>query len=39
MCALSWCDHDLTFGPAIVALTFKILSGLCVGNPKVWEGC
>ena len=26
-CATSWCDLDLTFDLAVVALTYKILSG------------
>ena len=34
-CAKSWCDLDLTFDLAIVTFTFKILSGLYVGNRKV----
>ena len=32
-----WCDLDLTFDPAVVTLTYKILSGLYLGNGKVWE--
>ena len=28
---------DLTFDLAIVTLTYKILSGLYLGNRKVWE--
>ena len=31
-CATSWCDLDLTFYLAIVTLTYKILSGLYLGN-------
>ena len=34
-CATSWCDLDLTFDLAIVFLTYKILSGLYLGNHKV----
>ena len=34
-CAASWSDLDLTFGLAIVTLTFKILSGLYLRNRKV----
>ena len=33
--ATSWCDLDLTFDLAVVTLTFKILSGLYLGNRKV----
>ena len=31
-CATSWCDLDLTFDLAVVTLTYKILSGLYLGN-------
>ena len=31
----SWCDLDLTFDLAGMTLTYKILSGLYLGNPKV----
>ena len=34
-CAMSWCDLDLTFDLAVVTLTYKILSGLYLGNCKV----
>ena len=34
---MSWCDLDLTFGLAVVTLTFKILSELYFGNHKVQE--
>ena len=34
-CAMSWSDLDLTFDLAIVTLTYKILSGLYLGNSKV----
>ena len=34
---MSWCDLDLTFDLAVVTLTFKILSGLYLGNRKVQE--
>ena len=34
-CATSWCDLDLTFDFAVVTLTFKILSGLYLGNCKM----
>ena len=27
----------MTFDPAVVTLTYKILSGLYLGNRKVWE--
>ena len=37
-CAASWCDLDLTFDLAIVTLTYKILSGLYLGNRKVVLG-
>ena len=33
--AVSWCDLDLTFALAAVALSFKILSRLYLGNCKV----
>ena len=33
-CATSWCDLDLTFDLAVVTLTYKILSGLYLGNHK-----
>ena len=29
-----WCDLDLTFALAIVTLTYKIFSGLYLGNRK-----
>ena len=29
---MSWCDFDSTFDLVIVTLTFKILSGLFLGN-------
>ena len=32
---MSWCDLDLTFELAVVTLTYKILSGLYLGNHKV----
>ena len=35
--ATSWCDLDLTFNLAVVTLTYKILSGLYLGNRKVYE--
>ena len=34
-CATSWCDLDLTFDLGVVTLTYKILSGLYLGNHKV----
>ena len=34
-CAASWCDLDLTFDLVVVTLTYKILSGLYLGNRKV----
>ena len=34
-CAVSWCDLDLTFYLVVVTLTYKILSGLYLGNHKV----
>ena len=36
-CVMSWCDLDLTFDLAIVTLTYKTLSGLYLGNHKVYE--
>ena len=36
-CAMSWYGLDLTFDLAIVTLTYKILSGLYLGNRKVKE--
>ena len=36
-CATSWSDLDLTLDLAVVTLTYKILSGLYLGNRKVWE--
>ena len=36
-CATSWCDLDLTFDLAVVTFTNKILSGLYLGNCKVYE--
>ena len=36
-CATSWSDLDLTFDLAVVTLTYKMLSGLYLGNCKVWE--
>ena len=36
-CATSWCDLDLTFDLAVVALTYKILSRLYLRNHKVQE--
>ena len=32
---MSWCDLDLTFDLAVATLTYKILSGLDLGNRKV----
>ena len=32
---MSLCDLDLTFDLVIVTLTYKILSGLYLGNRKV----
>ena len=32
-----FCDLDLTFDLAIVIVTYKILSGLYLGNRKVYE--
>ena len=34
-CATSWCDLDLTFDLAVVALTYKMLSGLYLRKRKV----
>ena len=34
-CAASWSDLDVTFDLAVVALTYKILSGLYLRNRKV----
>ena len=34
-CATSWCDLELTFDLAVVALTYEILSGLYLRNRKV----
>ena len=34
-CAMSWCDFDMTFGLAVVTLTFKIFSGRYRGNCNV----
>ena len=34
-CATSWSDIDLTFDLAVVTLTYKMLSGLYIGNRKV----
>ena len=34
---MSWSDLDLTFDLALVTLTYKILSGLNLGNRKVTE--
>ena len=36
-CATSWSDIDLTFDLAVVTLTYKILSGVYLGNRKVQE--
>ena len=36
-CATSWSDLDLTFDLAVVTMNVKILSGLYLGNRKVWE--
>ena len=38
-CATSWSDLVLTFEFAVVTLTYKILSGLYLGNRKVLEVC
>ena len=37
MCNIMVVDLDLNFGLAVVTFTFKILSGLCIGNCKVQE--
>ena len=34
-CAMSWCDLDLTIDLAVVTLSYKILSGLYLGDRKV----
>ena len=34
---MSWCDHDLTFDIAIVTSTLNVLSGLYLGNRKLYE--
>ena len=34
---MSWCDLDLTFNLDVGTLTYKILSGLYLGNRKVLE--
>ena len=34
---MSWRDIDLTFDVAVVTLTYKILSGIYLGNRKVQE--
>ena len=34
-CAMSCSDLDLTFDLVVVTLTYKILSGLYLGNRKV----
>ena len=34
---MSWSDIGLTFDLAVVTLTYKILSGLYLGNCKVYE--
>ena len=34
---MSWCDLNLTFDLTVVTLTYKILSGLYLGNHKVQE--
>ena len=34
-CATLWCDLDWAFDLAVVTLTYKILSGLYLGNCKV----
>ena len=34
-CGMLCCDLDLTFDLAIVTLTYKILSGLYLGDRKV----
>ena len=33
--AASWCDLDLIFDLVVVTLTYKILSGLYLGNHKM----
>ena len=33
MCS-AWCDLDLTFDLTVVTLTYKILSGLYLGNVR-----
>ena len=33
----SWSDQDLTFDLAVVTLTYKILTGLYLGNREVYE--
>ena len=35
--ATLWCDLDLTFDLALVTLTYKILSGLYLGNCRLQE--
>ena len=34
---MPWSDLDLTFDLAVVTLIYKILSGLYLGNRKVYE--
>ena len=34
-CAMSWHDLDLTFGLAVMTLTYNALFGLYLGNHKV----
>ena len=34
---MSWSDLDLTFDLVVVTLTYKILSGLYLGDCKVYE--
>ena len=36
-CATSWDDLDFAFDLAVVTLTYKILSGVYLGNRKVQE--
>ena len=36
-CATAWSDVDLIFDLAVVTLTYKILSGLYLGNHEVYE--
>ena len=36
-CATSWSDLNWTFDLAVVTLTYKILSGLYLGNREVQE--